>query len=161
MHYRSLVSSSCLIGASLLFCGPAHAADDAAAICNASITAYGAGIASGDAAKLAATYSADGELISPYGAFAGHDALVKNFASYMKPGDKGVDTLTSARMIGDVALCTGGYTFTPASGGSGEKGFWTKVVGKVGGEWKIVNLTFAMVPSRRWLELGWRSLRVA
>jgi len=62
----------------------------------------------------------------------------------MKPGDKGVDTLTSARMIGDVVLCTGGYTFTPASGRSGEKGFWTKVAGKVGGEWKILNLTFAI-----------------
>jgi ketosteroid isomerase-like protein len=144
MYYRTLSSFSCLIGAGLSLCGPAHAADDAAAICKAAISAYGAGIASGDAAKLAAVYAPDGELVSPYGAFAGHDALVKNFASYMKPGDKGVDTLTSARMIGDVVLCTGGYTFTPASGGSGEKGFWTKVAGKVGGEWKILNLTFAI-----------------
>jgi hypothetical protein len=60
----------------------------------------------------------------------------------MKPGDKDVDTLTSARMFGDMALCTGGYTFTPASGASDSKGFWTKVVGKVGGEWKILNLTY-------------------
>ena len=67
-----------------------------------------------------------------------------NLASYMKPGDKGVDTLASSRMIGDVVLCTGGYTFTPASGASAEKGFWTKVVGKAGGEWKILNLTFAI-----------------
>jgi hypothetical protein len=44
-------------------------------------------------------------------------------------------------MIGDVALCTGG--FTSASATSGEKGFWTKVVGEVGGEWKILNLTYA------------------
>ena len=60
----------------------------------------------------------------------------------MKPGDKQVDTLTSARMIGDVALCSGGWTFTPASSASGEKGFFIKVVGKVGGEWKILNLTY-------------------
>ena len=40
----------------------------------------------------------------------------------------------SARMVGDVALCTGGFTFTPASATSGEEGSWTKVVGKVGGE---------------------------
>ena len=60
----------------------------------------------------------------------------------MKPGDKDVDTLTSARMIGDLVMCTGGYTFTPASGGSQEKGFWTKVGGKVGGEWKILNHTY-------------------
>ena len=73
---------------------------------------------------------------------AGHDAVVK-FYAWMKPGDKQVDTPTSARMIGDVALCTGGFTFTPASATSGEKGSWTKVVGKVGGEWKILNLTYA------------------
>jgi hypothetical protein len=60
----------------------------------------------------------------------------------MKPGDKQVDTLASSQMIGDVTLCSGGFTFTPASGPS-DKGFWTKFVGKVGGEWKILNLTFA------------------
>ena len=143
MRYRNSFSSSFLI-VGLMLCGPAHAADDAMATCKAAISAYAAAAARGDPVKMAAVYAPDGELVSPYGAFAGHDALVKNFASYMKPGDKGVDTLTSARMIGDVVLCTGGYTFTPASGGSGEKGFWTKVAGKVGGEWKILNLTFAI-----------------
>jgi ketosteroid isomerase-like protein len=142
MHYRSLVPSSCLISAALMLCGPAHGAD-AKAACNAAINAYGAAAASGDPARRAAVYSPDGEVVSPYGFVAGHDALVKMYASFMKPGDKEVDTSTSARMIGDVALCTGGYTFTPASGGSGEKGSWTKVVGKVGGEWKILNLTYA------------------
>ena len=68
------------------------------------------------------------------------------YASFMKPGDKEVDTSTSARMIGDVALYTGGFTFTPASGKSGSTGFWTKVVGKVGGEWKILNRP---TPTRR------------
>jgi uncharacterized protein (TIGR02246 family) len=142
MHYRSLVSSSCLIGAALMLCGPAHAAD-ATAACNTAITAYGAAAATGDPAKMASVYAPDGEMVGPYGFVGGHDALVKMYASFMKPGDKEVDTSTSARMIGDVALCTGGYTFTPASGGSGEKGFWTKVLGKVGGEWKILNLTYA------------------
>jgi hypothetical protein len=144
MHCRSLISSAGLIGAGIMPCGLAHATDDATAICNGAITAYGDGIASGDPAKLAAVYAPDGELVSPYGAVAGHDALVKTFASYLKPGDKGVDTLTSARMVGDLALCSGGYTFTPASGASGEKGFWTKVVGKVGGQWKILNLTYTV-----------------
>jgi uncharacterized protein (TIGR02246 family) len=142
MDYRSLISSSCLLGASVMLCGPAHAAD-ATAACNAAISAYGAAAASGDPAKMAAVYAADGEVVSPYGFVAGHDALVKMYASFMKPGDKEVDTSTSARMLGDVALCTGGYTFTPAAGASGEKGSWTKVVGKVGGEWKILNLTYA------------------
>lgn len=59
-------------------------------------------------------------------------------------------------MIGDVALCAGGYTFTPASGESGSNGFWTKVVGKAGGHWKILNLTYTIAaPSRS--ALGRRS----
>ena len=128
--------------AGLVFCGQAHAADDATTACNAAISAYGAAAATGDPAKMAAVYAPNGEVVSPYGFLAGHDALVKFYASFMKPGDKEVDTSTSARMICDVALCTGGYTFTPASATSGEKGFWTKVVGKVGGGWKILNLTF-------------------
>jgi ketosteroid isomerase-like protein len=143
MHFRSLLSAACLIGAGLVLCGQAHAADDATAICNAAISAYGTVAASGDPAKMAAVYAPDGEVVSPYGFVAGHDALTKMYSSFMKPGDKEVDTRTSARMIGDVAVCTGGYTFTPASATSGEKGFWTKVVGKVGGEWKILNLTYA------------------
>jgi ketosteroid isomerase-like protein len=143
MHCRSLVSSVWLIGAGLVLCGQAHAADDATAICKAAISAYGAAATTGDPAKMAAVYAPDSEVVSPYGFVAGHDALVKMYASFMKPGDKEVDTSTSARMIGDVALCTGGFTFTPASGKSGSTGFWTKVVGKVGGEWKILNLTYA------------------
>ncbi len=47
-------------------------------------------------------------------------------------------------MIGDVALCAGGFTFTPASSGTDSKGFWTKVVGKAGAEWKILNLTWSL-----------------
>jgi uncharacterized protein (TIGR02246 family) len=121
MHYQSLFSSCCLIGAGLVLCGQAHAADDATTACNAAISAYGAAAATGDPAKMAAVYAPDGEVVSPYGFIAGHDALVKFYASFMKPGDKEVDTSTSARMIGDVALCTGGYTFTPASATSGEK----------------------------------------
>jgi ketosteroid isomerase-like protein len=143
MHYRSLVSCVCLIGAGLLLYEEAHAADDATAVCNVAISAYGAAAATGDPAKMAAVYAPNGEVVSPYGFVAGHDALVKMYASFMKLGDKEVDTSTSARMIGDVALCTGGFTFTPASATSGEKGSWTKVVGKVGGEWKILNLTYA------------------
>jgi ketosteroid isomerase-like protein len=140
MHYRSLVPS-CLIGAGLMLGGPVHAADDAAAVCKAAISAYGAAAASGDPGKMAAVFAPDGELVSPWGFVAGHDALVKTYASFMKPGDKEVDTQTSSRMVGDVALCTGGWTFTPASG-EASKGGWTKVVGKVGGDWKILNLTY-------------------
>jgi hypothetical protein len=141
MHYQSLVSSACLIGAGLVLCGPAGAADDAAAGCNATNTAYLAAVPTGDAAKLAAVYAPDGELVTPWGLVAGRDAIVKYYASYMKAGDKQTDTLTSSRLIRDVALCTGTFNFAPVSGDA-SKGNWTKVAGKVGGEWKILNLTF-------------------
>ena len=42
---------------------------------------------------------------------------------------------------GSSRWCTGTFNFTPASGGAASKGNWTKVAGKVGGEWKILNLT--------------------
>jgi hypothetical protein len=70
--------------------------------------------------------------------------LVKLYASFMKAGDKDVFTIASARMIGDVGLCTGGVTFKPASGATESKAFWTRVLGKVGGERKILNLTYAL-----------------
>ncbi|MGB7977318.1 MAG: DUF4440 domain-containing protein [Roseiarcus sp.] len=143
MLHRNPLFSSCLIGAGLMLCGSAHAADDAAAICNAAISAYGAAAASGDSAKMVAVYAPDGELVSPYGFLAGHDTLVKFYASFMKPGDKDVFTVAGARMIGDVALCTGGITFKPASGATESKGFWTRVLGKVGNDWKLLNLTYA------------------
>ena len=132
----------CLVGTAFAW-GPAHA-EDATVICKASMAAYGTATASGDAAKLAAVFAPDGELVGPYGVVQGRDALTKTFASYMKVGDKDEDTLTSARMLGDTVLCTGGYTYTRAAAGStDEKGFWTKVAGKVGGEWKILNLSYA------------------
>ena len=109
MHYPSLVSSACLIGAGLLLCGPARAADDASAGCNATNTAYLAAVPTGDPAKLAAVYAPDGEFVTPWGLMAGRDAIIKYYASYMKAGDKQTDTLTSSRLIGDVALCTGDF----------------------------------------------------
>jgi uncharacterized protein (TIGR02246 family) len=130
-----------LISSGFILCAQAQA-DDATPICNAAISAYGAAAASGDPVKMASVFAPDGELVSPWGFVAGHDALIKTYASFMKAGDKEADTVTSARMVGDVALCTGGWTFTPASGASDSKGAWTKVVGKVGGEWKILNLTY-------------------
>ena len=67
MHYRNRFFYLCIISAASMLCGPAHAADDAAAICNAAVSAYGAAAVSGDPAKMAAVYAPDGELVSPYG----------------------------------------------------------------------------------------------
>lgn len=66
----------------------AAAADDAASICNAAISAYGAAATSGDPEKMAAVFAADGELVSPWGVSKGHDELVKTYASFMKPATR-------------------------------------------------------------------------
>lgn len=144
MSNRNLLSSSCLIGAALMLCGPARAEDTAATICNAAFSAYSAAAATGDPAKMVAIFSPNGEVVSPWGYVAGHDALVKMYSGFMKPGDKETDSNTTARMVGgiDVAVCTGSYAFTPASTTTDQKGTFTKVVAKVGGEWKIENLTY-------------------
>src|ERR1700751_5321444 len=116
MHYPNLVSSACLIGASLMLCGPARAADVAAAICKTTAAAYNAAVPTGDPAKMAAVFAPDGELVTPWGVMAGRDAVIKYYASYMKAGDKQIDAFTSSRLIGDVALCTGTFNFAPVSG---------------------------------------------
>ena len=87
MLYRKLGSTSCLVAASVFLCGPAHAADDAAAICNAAISAYEAGVASGDPRQAGGHLrSPDGELVSPFGVVSGHDALVKTFGVVFQAG---------------------------------------------------------------------------
>lgn len=60
MHYQTLISTSCLIGAGLMLCGPAHATD-ATAACNAAMSAYGAAASTGDPSKMAAVYAPNGE----------------------------------------------------------------------------------------------------
>ncbi len=144
MLYRNLFSCSCVISAALGLCGPALAEDTAATICNATFSAYSVAAASGDPAKMVAIFSPNGEVVSPWGYVAGHDALVKMYSGFMKPGDKETDSNTTARMVGgiDVAVCTGSYTFTPAASATDQRGTFTKVVAKVGGEWKIENLTY-------------------
>ena len=92
---------------------------------------------------MAAVYSPNGEFVGPYGLSAGHDNLAKTYKSFVKPGDKQLDTMLSATMIGDIVVCSGGTTFSRAGEKEGEKGYWTKVLGKVGGDWKILNLTYA------------------
>ena len=72
MRYGSQISTVCLIGAGLMFCGPAAAADDAASICKIAISAYGAAATSGDPVKMAAVFAPDGEIVSPWGFVAGH-----------------------------------------------------------------------------------------
>jgi uncharacterized protein (TIGR02246 family) len=117
------------------------AANDAVAICKTTAAAYNTAVPTGDPAKMAAVFAPDAELVTPWGLMAGRDAIIKYYASYMKAGDKQIDTFTSSRLIGDIALCTGTFNFAPASGDA-NKGNWTKVAGKVGGEWKILNLTY-------------------
>jgi hypothetical protein len=147
MHYRTIVSSSCLAGViALAVCGPALAVEDAAAVCRLVGSAFEAGVASGDPVKLAATYAPDGQYVNEMGITTGREAIVK---AGLPPDAKDIDTFTSSRMVGDIALCSGGYTFTFTGGPpDGIKGYWTKVVGKVDGGWKILVLTTNTTPAK-------------
>jgi hypothetical protein len=147
MHCRNLVISSCLAGVvALAVCGPALAAEDAAAVCRLMGNAFEAAVATGDPAKLAATYAPDGQYVDESGVVTGREAITK---AGLPPGAKDVDTFTSSRMVGDIALCSGGYTFTFTGGPPGGiKGYWTKVVGKVDGGWKILVLTTNTTPAK-------------
>ena len=117
------------------FCGSADAAEDATAVCKGLIAAFEAATAVGVPAKLAATFTANGEYVTPWGILKGRDAIAKANGD-MKPGDTDVDTLDSARMIGAAAVCSGSYVYTP-TGGTASKGFWTKVGVSEGGAWKM------------------------
>lgn len=125
--------------------GAAGAADDANAICKTSMEAFMTATPTGDAAKVAANFTPNGEWVSPFGVLAGRKAITEGTATWARPGDKDADVLISARMIGDLAVCHGSYTFTAASGRV-DKGFWTKVVRKTDEGWKLDVLVVATTP---------------
>ena len=143
----------CLLATGAIVAGtapPARAQNDAMAACKAAAGAYMAAINSGDPAKIAAQYTADGVLTTPEGIFQGPRAIASYEASFVKPGVSDVDTFDAARMIGgNVVVCSGGYTFTFAPGGPMRevRGNWTKVLARSGDGWRLEQLTFNYTPS--------------
>ena len=105
MLHRNPLFSSCLIGAGLMLCGSAHAADDAAAICNAAISATGP--AAPPVAMSAQTMR--GGLPAPDGRACltrripwPDSGRSKFYASFMKPGER--DVFTDRRRTHDRRL---------------------------------------------------------
>ena len=128
---------------------PARAQDDAMAACKATGKAYVTAIASGDPAKIAAQFTADGTLTTPEGIFQGRQAITAYEAAFVKPGVSDEDTFKTARQIGgNVIVCSGGYTFSFAPGGPMKEvsGTWTKVLAKSGSEWQLEALAFTYTP---------------
>ena len=127
---------------------PAPAQEDAKSICNTATAAFEHAFASGDPAKVAARFTADGTETTPFGIFQGRRAIAKFNEPAVKPGAKNVDTQKAARQFGGVVLCSGGYTTTFAPGnpvktGSGQ---YTKVLVKSGDEWLLADLSFSIAP---------------
>ena len=133
-------------GALLAFTGAARAADDASAICKSIANRLETGIASGDPATFAAGFAPDGQDVTPWGVFVGTEAIAKFYSGGIKPGAKETVTVTSARMLGDLVVCVGGYNFTGASGGPPSKGFFSVIAGKVGNDWKTQSQTWNVTP---------------
>jgi hypothetical protein len=142
---RSMKIHSILAGAMALSClalaNAAQAADDAPAICKTITDGFSAGVASGDSANVGALFAPNGQAISGYGILTGPEAITKSYAAFVKPGATHADTVMSAQMVGDVVLCSGGWTMSSPAFPAPIKGFYTKVVGKVGSNWKILVLT--------------------
>lgn len=83
------------------------------AACKATAGTYQAAIASGDPAKIAAQYTADGTLTTPEGTFQGRRAITAYEAAFVKPGVSNEDAFKTARRVGGNAIrYSGGYTFT-------------------------------------------------
>jgi ketosteroid isomerase-like protein len=131
----------------IALCGTANANDDAAAICKAAASAFEAAVASGNPYKLAATYAPDGEVVNLAGILSGPDEIAAVESTSVTPGAKATQNVLSSRMVGDVALCSGQYTFTFASG-TVAKGYSTSVVRKVGNDWKTEVRTYNVTPGQ-------------
>jgi ketosteroid isomerase-like protein len=144
MQIGRLLSGACFVAAILARCATANAADNADAICNAVANAFDAAVVSGDPINVGATYTPDGEFVTPFGVVDGPEAIARAEASGVKPGAKAVQTVLRSRMIGDMALCIGEFTFTYATGvpGAELKGYWTRLVRKVGNDWKTEVMTY-------------------
>jgi hypothetical protein len=86
----------------------------------------------------------DGEFVTPFGVVDGLEAIARAEASGVKPGAKAVQTVPRSRMMGDMALCIGESTFTHATGvpGAELKGYWTRLVRKIGNDWKTEVMTY-------------------
>ena len=120
------------------------------AACKTGAAAYEAAVASGDPAKVAARFTADGVLTTPEGIVEGPQAILAFEKADLKPGSKDVDTFKTARMLGNAVVCSGGYTFTVAPGGAANEstGTWTKVLSKSGNDWRLEALTYTYAPPK-------------
>jgi uncharacterized 2Fe-2S/4Fe-4S cluster protein (DUF4445 family) len=130
----------------LAFATSARAADDPAAVCKAVTDGFSAGVVSGNSTNVGAVFAPGGEAVSGYGILTGPEAITKAYAAFVKPGATHADTVMSARAVGDVVICSGGWTMGSPAFPAPIKGFYTKVVGKVGSEWKILVLTSNVIP---------------
>lgn len=128
---------------------PANAQDDAKVACQAMDATFEAALESGDPAKFAALYTADGEMNAPQGIFQGTEAIGAFAKTFMKPGLKDNGVLKSMRQVGNVLVCSGDYTLTfpPGSPVKEVTGHYTRVLTKSGNDWRLAQLSYNYTPS--------------
>ncbi|MDX2192156.1 MAG: SgcJ/EcaC family oxidoreductase [Gemmatimonadales bacterium] len=129
-----------LLALSLLVAAPLAAQKPAA---NDPIVAankvFGAAMAKGDAAAVAALYTADGQLLPPDAPVqAGTKAIEAFWAGAIKAGVKGLKLETlEVQYAGDVAHEVGAATIYGANNAVLEQGKYIVLWKKVGGAWKL------------------------
>jgi len=147
MSVRAFAVSALVIGSLM----PAQAQDAMKTVSELAAkweTAYDAG----DAAAIAAMFTADGVLNAPSGAvLKGREAIEKGLAGRIKAGwTKETVTATAGGAAGDAIWAVGDYAIFGSGENAGKQtgGHWGEVLVRDGGQWKIGMLTANVAPPK-------------
>lgn len=141
-----------LISASLLAAAPVSAEDVRAGI-EASNRKWEAALSRGDAAAIAATYTADGELLPAHSdAVHGPKAIAEYMQAVLRAGIRKA-TLTTLEVdgCGDSASEVGTYEFKGEDGTLMDHGKYIVLWKKEGGDWKLRRdmFTTSVMPAKQ------------
>lgn len=148
MTNRSTIASLIGAGTALAFGPAALAADDTMEICKTRAAAYDKTFEGGDAAKMASLYLSDAIENGPYGIVQGPKAIAAAYGGFVKPGVKHGHAVKGGRMLGNLAMCWGEWTFdfAPGSPTKGLAGRYTAIYAKNDSGWRIESLTYNFLP---------------
>jgi uncharacterized protein (TIGR02246 family) len=138
-----MVRSALRLGLLALVClavnGVSSAAEDVKAAIDSQNTAWGAAVAKGDAAALAALYTETAKAYPPNGpAVAGRAAIGELFGGMLASGIRSIKlTASEVTGSGDSAQEVGTYVVKSPDGAVAEQGKYIVLWKKEGGQWKL------------------------
>jgi len=139
MHARTLSAVTAAAIVLILSSGTIAARQDVRAAIDAANKQFAAAFAKGDAAALAAMYSATGQAFPPNGdVVRGAAALQKLWQDAMASGVKElVLTTTETEGHGDTAIEVGSYRMDAAAGKTVDRGKYVVIWKRENGQWKV------------------------